>query len=73
MAMCYYYDDCIHRPKAGYVNTVCLACRNAYWEQTNKADLYRTERCKHMNDNGTCKKGASSCGYCKRLCSYFEN
>ena len=70
--VCYYYDDCIHKAKAGYVNTICLACRNAYWERTNKADLYRTEKCKHMRDNGTCSKNASSCGYCKRSCSYFE-
>lgn len=70
--MCYYYDDCIHKPKEGHINTICLACRNAYWEQTHKADLYRNERCKHMRNGGVCLKGVSSCGYCVRNCSHFE-
>lgn len=70
------YNDCIHKAKEGYINTMCLACKHAYFENTEayeyKPDLYRTERCRHMNDNGSCLKGASSCGYCKRHCSYFE-
>lgn len=32
----------------------------------------RTEKCKHVNDNGICLKGVSSCGHCIRHCSYFE-
>lgn len=29
-------------------------------------------RCRHMNENGFCLKGASSTGMCKQYCSYFE-
>lgn len=70
-------NDCIHKTQQkGHFNTRCLACKHAYFENTEayeyKPDLYRTEKCKHMNDNGICLKGVSSCGYCVRYCSYFE-
>lgn len=31
------------------------------------------KRCKHINDNGICLKGANSSGNCKLPCSHYES
>lgn len=78
---CKFVCTCCASRKDG---TNCSGCENHFDEfkpaeninycpMTGKRVIsHNNISCKHIRDNGTCGKGASSSGYCKYPCSYYE-
>lgn len=64
------------------VNLICLDCGSKHIRYDKKrrehlcnrcnSSHIRKDGCKHMKENGYCKKAATSSGYCIACCSYYE-
>lgn len=51
-------NSCVHEAKEGYINTYCLKCKYAYFENTdafqNKSDLYEEKTINHVHTIEDC-------------------